>query len=56
MKLEKINRDNVEIGDVTKNYFLNYILVPEQLHYMKRLKNKFNNDLFATFLRERREK
>ena len=33
-------------GDATKNYFLNWILVPELLCFVKILRDKIKNDDF----------
>ena len=36
-------------GGVTKKYFLNWILVAELLYFMKRLRDKVNNDVFEKY-------
>ena len=42
-------------SDVTKKYFLNWILVAELLRFMKRFREKIkNDDVFVKYWRERR--
>ena len=39
----------VKTSDVTKKYFLNWVLVAALLYFMKRLRDKVNNDVFPRY-------